>query len=101
MNDTANKRRPRRSQSEWRAVMKRFEASDERVGNFCQREGISEGSFYRWRTLLGDGNRVAVGDAPMKPVFVDLGALGSRTKKPGFELNLDLGDGLVLHLVRH
>ena len=100
MNDTANTRRPRRSQSEWRAVMRRFEASGERVGNFCQREGISEGSFYRWRNLLGKGGPGDGADTPMKSAFVDLGSLGSRAMKPGFELKLELGDGLVLHLVR-
>ena len=100
MNDTANRKRPRRSEQEWRALLKRYRASGGRVGAFCQQEGISEASFYRWRSLLGDEVQGAVTDAPMKSAFVDLGALGSRTMKAGFELKLDLGGGLILHLVR-
>jgi len=40
-------------------------------------------------------------DAQAQGGFVDLGALGARTRAGGrLDLRLDLGDGLVLTLVR-
>ena len=37
----------------WRAVMRRFDAAGPTVSEFCARQGLSESSFYRWRTRLG------------------------------------------------
>jgi transposase-like protein len=71
----------------------------------CRREGISSASFYRWRAALGNSGAqrrpVMVRNAP--PAFVDAGPLDlPRAQPPSkrVELRLDLGDGLVLHLVR-
>lgn len=90
-----------RSRGEWRTLLSRFERSGLAVTAFCRREGISAASFYRWRTLLRDsvdGSDVVVRDAA--PAFVDLGALKSPSPRARLDLKLDLGDGLVLHLVR-
>ena len=91
-------KRSRRSQDEWRALMARFDSSGLGVEAFCRREAISAASFYRWRGLLGDA-----GDGgEAAPAFVDLGTLNpASSSKSRLELKLELGDGLVLHLVRH
>jgi putative transposase len=70
---------------------------------FCEREGISSKSFYRWRVRLG-----RVTDQPLVAKaaqvtnaaagFIDLGALGPANSR--MELRLDLGGGMQLHLVR-
>jgi len=90
----------RRSRGEWRSLLRRFGNSELGVGAFCRREGVSAASFYRWRSLLSgtaDGGDVVVHDGAA--AFVDLGALNSRS--PGrLDLKLDLGEGLVLQLVR-
>lgn len=95
-------RRQRRGASEWSEVLSRFAASGLSVAAFCEQEGVSTASFYRWRGLLGgaiERNSVDAG-APM-PAFVDLGALGSPGPAGGrLEIRLDLGGGLVLSLVR-
>lgn len=96
-------KRLRRSEREWGVLISRFERSGLSVGVFCRRELVSEASFYRWRNLL-NGARTA--DAPPPrvptPAFVDLGALTpASVHRPPLELKLDLGDGLILHLVRH
>ena len=62
----------RRSQSEWRSLLARFDGSGMGVAAFCRREAISAASFYRWRGLL----------------------------RPRLDLKVELGEGLVLHLVR-
>lgn len=89
----------RRSRHEWRSLLAKFDGGDIGVEAFCRRQAISAASFYRWRSLLGDGSGGGGGDAA--PAFVDLGSLNSvSSSRPRIELKLDLGDGLTLHLVR-
>jgi putative transposase len=92
----------RRAQGEWRLLLAKFSASGLGVSAFCRSEGFSEASFYRWRARLSDA--VGRGDVLVQECaasFVDLGAVNARSS-PGarLDLKLDLGDGVVLHLVR-
>lgn len=96
-------KRVRRSEDEQRAVLSRFAGSGLGVAAFCRGEGIRAASLYRWRARHGKrslgGNEVTA--AERAPTFVDLGAL--RTVSPSgqrLEVKLDLGEGLVLQLVR-
>jgi len=104
----------RRSRHEWQGLLAKLAGSGLGVAAFCRREGISAASVYRWRGLLGSkmrlagsasGNGAAArgegGAVPMgeAPAFVDLGTLSGAGRS--FELKLDLGAGLTLHLVRH
>jgi transposase-like protein len=91
----------RRSRQEWRSLLARFDDSGLGVDAFCRREGISAASLYRWRALLGAAGDEGKAEVVSKAAtFVDLGALSSAGAAR-IELKLDLGDGLVLHLVRH
>ena len=45
-------KRRRRSRAQWGSVFARFEASGLGVEAFCDREGVSDSSFRRWRGLL-------------------------------------------------
>ena len=93
----------RRSRHEWRSLLAKFDDGGLGIEAFCRRHAISAASFYRWRRLLDDGSGggAAVGN-DTAPAFVDLGTLNSvSSSRPRIELKLDLGDGLVLHLVRH
>lgn len=92
----------KRGEDEWRALLSRFAGSGLGVEGFCQRESISAASFYRWRGLLGDGRLGGeVVHHQTAPAFVDLGALNCASlPRPRLDLKLDLGDGLILHLVR-
>jgi len=91
----------RRSREQWRSVFDRFEASGLGVEAFCDREGISNSSFRRWRDLLGAEaprlkDEVALGRAD----FVDAGLLGAGGGGR-LEIRLDLGGGVVLHQHAH
>ena len=95
----------RRGREGWRALLAGFEGSGLSAEAFCRREGISSASFYRWRSVLGNGGgrRGAMVVRTAAPAFVDAGPLGlprAQTLSRRLDLRLDLGDGLVLHLVR-
>jgi hypothetical protein len=101
--------RQRRSESAWREVVDGQEQSGLTVAQFCEREGIKSASLYGWRSRLrGRTKNTGVsevapkkskhGEAPSSG-FIDLGALGSSRSR--FEIRLELGHGLLLHLVRN
>ncbi len=45
--------RVRRSRTEWRTIFARFETSGLSEAAFCRREGIANGTFWRWKHRLG------------------------------------------------
>ena len=99
-------KRIRRNRAQWRAMLSRFSASGLSVPAFCEREAVSAASFYRWRGLLGQHDGGEVVTVPNPSAFVDLGTLSTVPSAPNavatsFELHLDLGGGVTLHLVRH
>ena len=97
------KRRRRRAR-EMRALVARFAQSGLTVEGFCRHEAISTSSFYRWRTLLSNPVGRAVVTRGTSSVadgaaaFVAVGTLHPAHER--MELRLELGDGVVLHLVR-
>jgi putative transposase len=99
--------RERRSESVWREIVGRQAESGLTVQDFCEREGIKSASLYGWRSRLRADvqnrsvpRRISRARQPEKPAgeFIDLGALGSEGSR--FEVRLDLGGGVLLHLVR-
>lgn len=92
----------RRSEHEWRSLLLRFQMSGLGVAAFCRREAVSSASFYRWRGLLRERHEDAEAIRNDRgAAFVDLGELNSNpSPRPRFELKLDLGEGLFLHVVR-
>ncbi len=75
---------------------------------------MSQSSFYRWRTRMGDtGWRADHGADPMLTTSPGRTAFGHKLHRPGqpwsaraatagnsLELRLDLGGGVVLQIVR-
>jgi putative transposase len=99
--------RERCSESAWREIVARQAQSGLTVLAFCEREGIKSASLYGWRSRLRDNvqnrgvpRRASKTQRSEKPVgeFIDLGALGLGRSR--FEVRLDLGGGVLLHLVR-
>jgi hypothetical protein len=104
----------------WRNRLARYAASKLTVEAFCRREAVPVGTFYGWRARL----RACDADAAPAPQtalalspspFLDLGSvnsLASSAASPGcdhaphhartnIDVRLDLGGGVVLHIVRH
>ena len=97
--------RQRRSESAWREIVERQAESGLTVQSFCEREGLKSASLYGWRSRLRDdvqkrSVRVSKSQRSEKPVgeFIDLGALGSGRSR--FDVRLEMGGGVLLHLVR-
>lgn len=99
--------RQKRSESVWREIVARQAQSGLAVREFCEREGIKAASLYGWRVRLReDTQEQGVLRNPTKTErverssgeFIDLGALGSGRSR--FEVRLELGGGVLLHLVR-
>jgi transposase len=55
----ARRRRNAAKEQFWRQVMARRQRSDLSIRAFCQREGLSEPSFYLWRRELARRNRAS------------------------------------------
>ena len=119
MQSDTRRRYQRRSAEGWRALLAQQAASGLTIGAFCRKVTVSTASFYRWQELLqknGDSgmaaavtDRVPAHATPHRtPDFVDLGALEDLAApvprddaaSPRVELRLELGGGMVLHLVR-
>ena len=102
--------RQRRSEEEWRELVERHEQSGLTAAEFCEREGINSVSLYGWRSRLRKGVEGKLATAPatkrlkrnkeaQPSGFIDLGSLGSGAGSR-FEIRLELGHGVALHLVR-
>ena len=75
-----------RSATEWTGIMADYERSGLSQRKFCASRGLSLKTFGNWRHRLGAG----------KGSFVAL----SPPAESGWDVELDLGDGVVLRLRR-
>lgn len=89
-----------------RALIERLGRSGLSVSAFCEREGISRASLYRWRSIVASegaeqpesGTATRPAARVRRPGFIELGALAGESSR--LEVKLDLGAGVLLHLVR-
>ena len=96
-----------RKEVEWEQRLARFAACGQQIKLFCQTESVSEATFYRWRKQLAMANTGGVAPAAG---FINVGVLPPARKAPtmtqdeppgaALEVRLDLGHGLILHIVR-
>ena len=92
----------RRSRREWQSLIARAEGSSLSVSAFCAAHGVSTASFYLWRKrLAAEVER----PEPVAGAFLDLGEVevtagAGAHRAGGWEVELALGDGLVLVLRR-
>lgn len=106
------KKRTRRhlSAQAWAEVFGRFAGSGESVTGFCRREGLHTSSFQRWRRRLAASPAPAIESAAAGEVphlaspagFIEMDSMtgAGAAAAAGLEVRLDLGGGIVLHVVR-
>lgn len=85
---------------QWRDRLDRFELSELSVAQFCQREGYSAASFYRWRKKLRadlahdhSSSFVAV-----EPPYTTVGAAIPDSLPGGTGLLIELPGGAIVRL---
>lgn len=89
--------RPRRTEAQWRILLSEFEAEDVPAKQFCEARDITYASFSYWRRRC----RVAPVETEQAPAFIDLSALtSSQPSSRRWQIELELGDGVVLRLER-
>ena len=79
-----------------RELLARQRQSGLSVAAFCRERSLSIVSFYRWRRELAGTDAAPAGLAE-RAGFIELGSLGKHAE---WELELDLGGGVVLRLRR-
>lgn len=97
------KRRKRLDESAWREVLERFDGSGVTIGEFCRSEALCLSSFHRWRARLGGPAQPQSMPTPLRAQpggFVDLGCIDRPDATSRWDIRLDLGQGVVLHLAR-
>ena len=95
--------RIRRTESEWRALIEKFEASDQSEAAFCRGKKLSRKSFREWRARLAEPKtrprrtRVARKRKPSQAGFVELVTPAtSANPEAGPEFELELPGGVRL-----
>ena len=90
---------PRRTHSQWQALIHRWEQSGQSVKQFCRAQGLSEASFYLWRKRLSDPSlpTTRIKRETSEPAFIDLGTLHGAGQGR-WEITLSLGNGVELKL---
>ncbi len=88
--------RPHRSRSQWQDLLNDFASMDISAREFCNDRDLGYASFLRWRRLLSEQT-----SKPAAP-FVDLSSLATTASagRSGWNVTLDLGDGVILQLER-
>jgi len=85
--------RPRRSRDEWRRLVEEQACSGQTQAAFCASRALSVTSLQYWKRRLAA--------TPPRPAWLDLGRLDERGSAPsGWEIELDLGQGVCLRLRR-
>jgi len=90
--------RIRRSAEQWRALIAEQADCGLSQSAFCKRKRLSLSTFTLWKRRLTETVSDAGGEHQDPSTWIDLGGLGS--KKSGWHIELDLGDGVSLRLRR-
>jgi len=99
---------PRRSTSQWKVIIKRWEQSTLSVDEFCQKESIGLVAFKKWRTHYSPSrNTVKKSSIPDflemdNPINPSPGILANKpntqTHHLSWDIELDFGAGIVCRI---
>ncbi len=81
------KRQTKRSEAEWKAIIKRFAKSGLTIREFCRRERLVQSTFKRWQQNLGEKHSAK---------FVDLSPAKTPASVSSWELEIRLPNGVQL-----
>ncbi len=90
------KRRQRRSRTEWSELVAQQQASNLTQHEFCIQHGLSRKTFGNWKRRL---DREAASNSLDSP-WIEVAPHPQPTVSASWEIELDLGDGVVLRMRR-
>jgi len=90
--------RTRRSADQWRKLISEQADSGLSQEAYCKQKRLALSTFANWKRRLGSEPAVQDEHKPDPSTWIDLGSLGSRSA--GWDIELDLGDGVCLRLRR-
>ena len=90
--------RPRRTAEQWRSLIAEQADSGLSQAAFCKRKRLSLSTFSLWKRRLSEPGELAVRQNEDQATWIDLGQLASS--RTGWDIELDLGDGVCLRLRR-
>jgi hypothetical protein len=83
-------RRPRRTPAQWQQIVDQQASSGLAARQFCNANDLNYAVFCKWRNKL----------AGISAAFVDVSALVAPTSIPAWDVELELGAGMLLRLRR-
>ena len=98
MSSTERKSHVRRSRAQWQQLIAEQASSGLGQGAFCAVHGLASSSFRNWKRRLEAGGVPERGSAPA--AFVEL-APRPAPAATAWDVELELGDGVVLRVRRH
>ena len=90
--------RTRRTAEQWRTLIAEQAGSGLSQEAFCKQKKLALSTFASWKRRLGRGPAVENEPTSDPATWIDLGSLGARSA--GWDIELDLGDGVCLRLRR-
>jgi len=85
-----------RSVEQWQDIMSAYDSSGLTQELFCVQESIALSTFYTWRKRLSTAKPAKV--KSKKPLFVELTPSLPKQKICHWDIELSLGDSIVLRL---
>ncbi len=90
--------RTRRTADQWRKLIAEQGDSGLSQEAFCKHKRLALSTFANWKRRLGTEPAAETERLPDPSTWIDLGSLGARSS--GWDIELDLGDGICLRLRR-
>jgi len=90
--------RTRRTAAQWRTLMDEHAESGMSQEAFCKHKQLALSTFANWKRRLASQPDAQDEGAPPPSTWIDLGSLGAE--RSGWDIELDLGDGICLRLRR-
>ena len=90
--------RIRRTADQWRKLIAEQEGSGLSQEAFCKQKRLALSTFANWKRRLGIEPAAETERSPDASTWIDLGSLGARSS--GWDIELDLGEGICLRLRR-
>jgi hypothetical protein len=90
--------RVRRTAEQWRSLITEQSRSGLSQQAFCKCKRLSLSTFRLWKGRLSASGEPTVTESEQQATWIDLGKLASA--RSGWNIELDLGDGVCLRLRR-